>query len=56
MPFAGTTGQHLRLGWGVRADMSKKMIAEALGTFILVFFGCGSAVLMGAQIGMLGIG
>ena len=33
----------------------KKMIAEALGTFILVFFGCGSAVLMGAQIGMLGI-
>lgn len=33
----------------------KKMIAEALGTFILVFFGCGAAVLMGAQIGMLGI-
>jgi len=35
--------------------MSKKLIAEALGTFILVFFGCGSAVFMGAQIGMLGI-
>ena len=33
----------------------KKMIAEALGRFILVFFGCGSALLMGAQIGMLGI-
>ncbi len=33
----------------------KKMIAEALGTFILVFFGCGTAVLMGAQVGMLGI-
>lgn len=35
--------------------MSKKLIAEALGTLILVLFGCGSAVLMGAQIGMLGI-
>lgn len=35
--------------------MQKKLIAEALGTFILVFFGCGAAVFMGAQIGMLGI-
>ncbi len=35
--------------------MTKKMIAEMLGTLILVLFGCGSAVLMGAQIGMLGI-
>ncbi len=35
--------------------MSKKLFAEALGTLILVLFGCGSAVLMGAQIGMLGI-
>lgn len=35
--------------------MSKKLIAEVLGTMILVLFGCGSAVLMGAQIGMLGI-
>lgn len=35
--------------------MSKKLIAEMLGTMILVLFGCGSAVLMGAQIGMLGI-
>ena len=35
--------------------MSQKLIAEALGTLILVLFGCGSAVLMGAQIGMLGI-
>ncbi len=33
----------------------KKLTAEALGTFILVFFGCGSAVLMGEHIGMLGI-
>lgn len=35
--------------------MTKVFTAEALGTFILVFFGCGSAVFMGAQIGMLGI-
>jgi aquaporin Z len=35
--------------------MTKKLIAEALGTFILVFFGCGSAVFMGADIGLLGI-
>lgn len=35
--------------------MTKKLIAEALGTFILVLFGCGAAVLMGAEIGMLGI-
>ncbi len=35
--------------------MSKKAIAEIIGTFILVFFGCGSAVLMGDLIGMHGI-
>ncbi len=35
--------------------MFQKMTAEAFGTFILVFFGCGSAVLMGEHIGMLGI-
>lgn len=33
----------------------KKEIAEVLGTFTLVFVGCGSAVFMGAEIGMLGI-
>ncbi len=33
----------------------KKMIAELLGTFFLVFFGVGSAVLMGEHIGMQGI-
>ena len=26
--------------------MSKKLIAEVIGTFILVLFGCGAAVLM----------
>jgi aquaporin Z len=35
--------------------MSKKLIAEALGTLILVLFGCGAAVLMGGEIGMTGI-
>jgi aquaporin Z len=35
--------------------MTKKLMAEALGTFMLVFFGVGSAVLMGDKIGMLGI-
>jgi len=35
--------------------MQKKFVAEVIGTFILVFFGCGSAVLMGEQIGMSGI-
>ncbi len=35
--------------------MSNKLSAEVIGTFILVFFGCGSAVFMGEHIGMLGI-
>lgn len=35
--------------------MLKKPFAEFLGTFILVFFGVGSAVLMGEQIGFHGI-
>ncbi len=35
--------------------MFNKLIAEGLGTAILVLFGCGSAVLMGSHIGMHGI-
>lgn len=35
--------------------MSKKLTAEVIGTFILVLFGCGSAVIGGADIGFTGI-
>lgn len=35
--------------------MFKKSVAEIIGTFILVFFGVGSAVLMSSHIGMQGI-
>ena len=33
----------------------KKYVAELVGTFTLVFFGCGSAVFAGTQVGFLGI-
>ncbi|MDZ4312476.1 MAG: aquaporin [Cypionkella sp.] len=35
--------------------MTKKLLAEALGTFILVLFGCGAAVIGGATVGFTGI-
>ncbi len=34
--------------------MTKKLIAEALGTMILVLFGCGAAVIAGPEIGFTG--
>lgn len=34
---------------------AKKYIAELIGTFVLVFMGCGSAVLAGGYIGFVGI-
>ncbi|MDR2464387.1 MAG: aquaporin [Holosporales bacterium] len=33
----------------------KKYVAEFIGTFLLVFLGCGSAVFAGGQIGWLGV-
>ena len=33
----------------------KKYLAEAIGTFILVLFGCGTAVVAGDKVGILGI-
>ncbi|HEY2857696.1 MAG TPA: aquaporin [Terracidiphilus sp.] len=33
----------------------KKYLAEALGTFILVLFGCGTAVVAGDKVGVVGI-
>jgi len=33
----------------------KRYVAELLGTFVLVFMGCGSAVLAGSHIGFVGI-
>ncbi|MDR1696624.1 MAG: aquaporin Z [Rickettsiales bacterium] len=35
--------------------MFKKLMAEFIGTFVLVLFGCGAAVLAGAHIGFAGI-
>jgi aquaporin Z len=37
------------------ASSSKKYVAEFIGTFVLVFMGCGSAVLAGKYIGFVGI-
>ena len=34
---------------------TQKYLAELLGTFVLVFFGCGAAVIAGASLGVLGI-
>ncbi|CAO5674771.1 MAG: Aquaporin Z 2 [Holosporales bacterium] len=35
--------------------LSSRYLAEAFGTFLLVFLGCGSAILAGTQIGFLGV-
>jgi glycerol uptake facilitator-like aquaporin len=39
----------------VSDNVLRKYIAELLGTFALVFFGCWSAVIAGKYVGFLGI-
>ena len=39
----------------MEATAMKKYGAEALGTFVLTLFGCGSAAIAGATLGTLGI-
>lgn len=39
----------------MEATTMKKYGAEALGTFVLTLFGCGSAAIAGATLGTLGI-
>jgi aquaporin Z len=36
-------------------EFMKKYFAELVGTFILVFFGCGTAVIAGAKVGFVGV-
>ena len=33
----------------------KKLLAEVIGTFCLIFFGCGTILFMGSEVGMIGI-
>lgn len=39
----------------MNVSLSQKCMAEFFGTFVLVFMGCGSAVLAGGHVGFLGI-
>ena len=39
----------------MEVSISRKYIAELIGTLALVFFGCGAAVVAGAHVGFLGI-
>jgi len=47
----GTPGFPIQGGEGTM----QRYLAEAVGTFVLVFGGCGSAVLAGDKIGFLGV-
>lgn len=44
-----------RLGRDERSERVNKYFAELIGTFVLVFASCGSAVLAGDKIGFLGV-
>lgn len=39
----------------MKVSLTQKCLAEFFGTFVLVFMGCGSAVLAGSHVGFLGI-
>lgn len=39
----------------MKTSLTKKVLAEGVGTLVLVLMGCGSAVLAGAEVGFLGI-
>lgn len=39
----------------MQVSLTQKCMAEFFGTFVLVFMGCGSAVLAGSHVGFLGI-
>ncbi len=39
----------------MESTLSRKLAAEFLGTFVLVFGGCGTAVLAAEHVGILGV-
>ncbi len=42
--------------WSMNNEAAKKYVSELIGTFVLVFMGCGSAVLANSLMGQNGIG
>jgi hypothetical protein len=55
-PHAWRAGTDCMVGEDAeRRGAMQRYLAEAVGTFVLVFGGCGSAVLAGDKIGFLGV-
>src|SRR5262245_61421942 len=52
--YHGDVSPHM-LDAATGARVMRRYIAELVGTFVLVFGGCGSAVLAGTSIGYLGV-